>query len=146
MGVQGKQREMQAAAEPRHAIEKILALVLVTFLAVDGLLVLPAYASELQLNRLHPSLPIVNLRPLADARDQIADGLVAEFSGPVLALAGGAWLPSPTPDQLETAVVQTATALALPSVTSTPVATSTQSASDAPTQTGTQGQPEPSIT
>ena len=137
---------MQAAAGPRHGIEKILALVLVAFLALDLLLVLPAYASELRLNRLHPSLPIVNLRPLADARDQIADRLAAQFSGPVLALAGGAGLPSPTPDLLETAVVQTATALALPSETSAPAANSTQPASSAPTQTGTQGIIGPSPT
>src|SRR3990172_5289014 len=90
MGVQGKQREMQAAVGPRHAIEKILALVLVTFLVIDGLLVLPAYASEARL------------------------------------------------DSLEAAVVQTATALAVPSATGPPVATPMPS--DSPGSSGTQTQ------
>src|SRR3990172_12042634 len=109
MGVQGKQREMQAAAEPRHAIEKILALVLVTFLVIDGLLVLPAYASELRLDSLHPSLPIVNLRPLAKVRDQLAGGLVEELPDPLQALAGGLAAPSASVDSLQTPGLQTPT-------------------------------------
>ena len=178
-------------------------MVLVGFIAVDLLLIVPAYASELRLDRLHPSLPIVNLRPLAAARARITDGLGEEFTAPVRKIAsdlqqagakalnailheagassgdpselietatipnsdrtGIALMSSPTPspssgvasagddpappspimNSLETSVVETATALALPPGTETSAATVTQIASYTPT---IQSQLEPTMT
>ncbi|MFQ5924112.1 MAG: hypothetical protein ACE5M4_14840, partial [Anaerolineales bacterium] len=114
---------MRSARRPPSSIERFLVLVLVGFIAVDLLLVVPAYASEVRLDRLHPALPVVNLRPLAQGRAKITKALGEDFTAPIRALAGNlrrggvkALNPafaSPTVDYLETAVVQTSTALAL---------------------------------
>ena len=79
---------MRSTRKPRSSLERFLVLVLVGFITIDLLLVVPAYASELRLDRLHPSLPIVNLRPLAAGRARLADGLGEEFTEPVRVLAG----------------------------------------------------------
>ena len=139
---------------------------------MDLLLVVPSFASELRLDRVHPSLPIVNLRPLAAARARITAGLGEEFTAPFRSIAGdlqraGAKAlnavlyeeepghpsagdnsvpPSPSVNSLETSVVETATALALPSATQIPIATLTEITSYTPTSTGTQIQQDPSMT
>ena len=200
---------MRSARRPPSSLERFLVFALVGFIAIDLLLIVPAYASELRLDRLHPSLPIVNLRPLAAGRARIADGLGEEFMAPVqkivgeLQRAGAKALnavlneggtatgdpfdhagpksnpniegnsdsdiaqmsyatpspspdntstgdnsdpPAPTVDSLETSVVETATALALPPSTQIPAATLTQIASYTPGASSTQSQPDPSMT
>ena len=79
---------MRSARRPPHRLERTLVWVLAGFIAVDLLLIVPAFASELRLDRLHPSLPIVDLRPLAAGRARIADGLREEFTAPIQAIAG----------------------------------------------------------
>ena len=138
---------MRSTRKPRSSLERFLVLVLVGFITIDLLLVVPAYASELRLDRLHPSLPIVNLRPLAQGRARITKALGEDFTAPIRALAGNlkqagaqalnASLLSPTVDSLETAVVQTATALGQPTETRILAATSTQISSYTPTSPST---------
>ena len=90
---------MRSAHRPPSSIERFLVMVLVGFIAVYLLLIVPAYASELRLDRLHPSLPIVNLRPLADSRARIADGLGEEFTALVHRIAGASPPVLPPPPQ-----------------------------------------------
>ena len=79
---------MRSAHKPSSSIERFLVLVLVGFIAVDLLLIVPAFASELRLDRIHPSLPVVSLCPLADGRARIAEELGEEFAEPVQQMAG----------------------------------------------------------
>ena len=147
---------MRSARRPPSSFERFLVMVLVGFIAVDLLLIVPAYASELRLDRLHPSLPIVNLRPLAAARARITDGLGEEFTAPVRKIAGdlqqagakalNVAFPSPTVDSFETSVIQTATALALPLSTQSPAATLALIPSYTPTSTAALSQQDPSMT
>jgi hypothetical protein len=62
-------------------------LILVGFLAVDVLLLVPAYAAELRLDLIHPSLPIIDLKPVASANSELANGLQQALEGPALAIA-----------------------------------------------------------
>ena len=79
---------MRSTRRPPRRLERTLVWVLAGFIAVDLLLIVPAFASELRLDLLHPSLPIVNLRPLAAGRARIADRLGEEFTAPIRAIAG----------------------------------------------------------
>ena len=61
-------------------LERTLALVLAGFIAVDLLLIVPAYASALRLDQIHPFLPVVDLRPLNSRASGLRNNLLEKVS------------------------------------------------------------------
>jgi len=95
---------------PSSSLERVLKLVLAGFIAFDFLLVVPAFASELRLDLIHPSLPVVRLDSLRLAVFQFVGEVMQdsepEFTNldtPTVLLEPPA--PTPTPTWTPTPIV-----------------------------------------